>query len=162
MTKYAGAVIYRRVGGATYVLIQATQLLTGTESQRQTILSEFPGGSNEDHPEETDDLTILKRELYEELYLQMKDSVRAELIFITEENNDIQFSFYFIPFEDFDGELRTEKIVDGNKRLYPPVWVGVRELGENLDQLYHNHWAVYDSVLYRLLKEQTQEHTLTK
>src|SRR5947209_3856765 len=77
---WIGAVIYKIEKEELYFLVQDSES-TLHKYSGNGVQTKFPGGSNEDHPDERDPLQTLVRELEEETWLKLKNGIKPQIIF---------------------------------------------------------------------------------
>jgi 8-oxo-dGTP pyrophosphatase MutT (NUDIX family) len=116
---FTGAVIYRWNQGVLEFLLQNSKT-TIPKFDWQGVQVKFPGGR--DDPEDISFLDTLKRELKQELYLEIKPEISPVVIF-DEIRNFHRKIFYLVPFDALVGEMRDVEILDGSSILSVPYWV---------------------------------------
>ncbi|MDP2651186.1 MAG: NUDIX hydrolase [bacterium] len=143
---FAGAVIYRDNENVERELLVMDCKSLHEKYKGRPMQVKFPGGTEEEHPEDNNVLDTLRREIVEETDLSLKDGAPMRLVH-SETPNPAHFkSFYLIPIEDCEGSLRTEEKTMGYDWMSAPYWVKADELGRTL---YRSHQTALIKVLQR-------------
>ncbi len=151
MTKihwFAGAIIYRMVDGVLELLLQDSTT-TIPKYRWQGVQTKFPGGRNKDHPEDSTFLDTLKRELFEELHIRLKDDSELKVIYDVIQG-DHRKIFYLVSVEAFEGEIRQVPQWDATTILSVPRWVRVDE--SLYRKIYRTHRSAFRSAMLFLNK----------
>jgi 8-oxo-dGTP pyrophosphatase MutT (NUDIX family) len=146
MVHTAGVVVYKLENGTLYFLVQGVESLD-PRFLHLGIQNRFPGGSNEDHPEE-DPFATAKRECEEETHLHISSSYEPDLIRQSQGSGPRKKFFYLVPFDKVEGDLRTEPIMDGKDILHVPQWKSGTEISQGVyyggGQIYRTHRQIFE------------------
>lgn len=136
---FACAAIWRRHGGSVEFLVMdvVSPDHRGERGQKQT---KFPGGCQRKHNDPVD--VTLRREIAEETFLAfMPESAKQIAEFPVRGARHTKYCF-LIPYEECQGELRKEILVDDGDEMSPPYWVDFRWLAQDLWRTHQNFYKL--------------------
>ncbi len=124
---FSGGVIWKKEGNDLYFLLQgntSTNPRYGFDTQVK-----FPGGGNNEHPEDITPIHTLRREIMEETNLRIKDDADLPVLCEIPKLWGYKQFFYLIHESAIESmeDLRKEVKYDEDSRLDPPTWVHVSE-----------------------------------
>ena len=119
---FAGAYVYREYPEPSVLMQGYIGLDRKFPRSYGRVQMKFPGGTNEEFPRVWDPRKTLRRELREELWMNLRNGVNPYQL-CKVGGVSIDMYFFFIKFRDLDGELRNREINDGKTRLLVPEWL---------------------------------------
>ena len=125
---FAGIVIGRENADRVLELLVMDCSSTDFKFRNRGVKVKFPGGTEDGHPEDGSILGTRNRELTEETGLRIKVGVEPLMVHSETPNSKHFKNFYFVRFEDCEGELRTVEKTDNGDRMSAPYWVEAQTL----------------------------------
>jgi len=154
---FSAAVIWKIEDGVLKTMVQQLKP-TGVLYAHKPAEVKFIGGTNTDHPEDTDPLATLRREMKdetedpnrpEETGLVMRLGFVPEVIYEPgPTRGGHEKFFYLVPWTEITGEIRTVPIIDGDDEVSVPRWEKADELHR---VLYRTHLAALHWTIQRFI-----------
>lgn len=143
--RWVGAVIYDdSTPGVIKVILQESQSMDPVYKNQGSKIK-YPGGTS--FPGETDE-DVLRRELFEELWVELKEDAEIKPIFGPVPGKRFPRHFYLINWNCFCGDLRTVPTMDDSDELKAPFWVTLEVLERHPNLVSETHFSVLPVILH--------------